>query len=148
VPKFNKHEEAVMRLMFGLADSVAEAQPSEILQEAEKNQANLLDEAEEVRGILRSAGRTYLQRKLRKSREDYETAVAEMHERRYDLPESALERRQLLEGLLRERPDFQPIVITAQHRDFTELTDDDVTSFLKQLKNLGLLDMPASPTSK
>jgi hypothetical protein len=38
--------------------------------------------------------------------------------------------------------------MTAQHRDFTEITDDDVKSFLKQLKNLGLLNMPASPTGK
>jgi hypothetical protein len=71
-----------------------------------------------------------------------------MHARKYDLPETAAERMQLLNVILRERPDFQPIVMTAQHRNFTELTDEDVTSFLRQLKDLGLLDMPASPTTK
>jgi hypothetical protein len=50
--------------------------------------------------------------------------------------------------VLRERPQFQEIVMTAQHREFSELSDDDVTSFLRQLKILGLLDLPASPTSK
>jgi hypothetical protein len=64
------------------------------------------------------------------------------------LPESATERRQLLRGVLRERPEFQEIVMTAQHREFSELTDDDVASFLRQLKILGLLDVPASPTNK
>jgi len=38
--------------------------------------------------------------------------------------------------------------MTAQHREFSELTDDDVASFLRQLKILGLLDVPASPTNK
>jgi hypothetical protein len=134
--------------MFGLADSVEEAQASEILEEAEKRGVNLLDEAEEVRGVLRSAGRAYLQRKLRESRAAYEAAVTNIHEQKYDLPGSASGRRQLLEGVLRERPQFQEIVMTAQHRNFGELTDEDVTSFLRQLKILGLLDMPATPTTK
>jgi hypothetical protein len=65
-----------------------------------------------------------------------------------DLPESAEERRHLLQGVLRERPQFQEIVMTAQHREFGELTDEDVTSFLRQLRILGLLDMPTSSTNK
>jgi hypothetical protein len=148
VPKFDKHEEAVMRLMFGLADSIEEAPAPAILEDAEKSGVSLLDEAEEVRRVLRSAGRSYLQRKLRESRSAYETAVAGLQKEMCDLPESAQERRELLHGVLRERPQFQGIVMTAQHREFSELSDDDVTSFLRQLKILGLLDMPASPTNK
>jgi hypothetical protein len=148
VPKFDKHEEELMRVMFGLGESLVEAPESEVLEEAKQNHVNLLDEAEEVRGILRSAGRRYLQRKLRESRQAYETAVAEMEGRKYDLPETAAERRQLLDAILRERPDFEPIVITAQHRNFSELTDEDVTSFLRQLKTLGLSDLLAAPTKK
>jgi hypothetical protein len=148
VPKFDKHEEELMRLMFGLSESVAEALPSEVLEEAEHCNANLLDEAEEVRGILRSAGRAYLQQKLRESRRAYEAAVEEMRSRKYDLPETAAARRRLLDSILRERPSFEPIVLTAQHRNFSDLTDEDVTSFLRQLKDLGLLDMPASPATK
>jgi hypothetical protein len=148
VPKFDKHEQELMRVMFGLSESVAEAPPSEVLEEAGRNGVNLLDEAEEVRGILRSAGRQHLRRKLQESREAYELALEEMKGQEYDLPVTAGERRRLLNAILRERPDFEPIVITAQHRDFTELTDDDVRSFLKQLKSLGLLNMPASPTGK
>jgi hypothetical protein len=148
VPKFDKHEEGVMRLMFGLADSIADASPSEVLEEADQNQINLLDEADEVRGILRAAGRQYLQRKLRESRQAYETAVTELQAKQYDLPKSTKERKELLRVTLRERPDFQPIVMTAQHRNFKELSDEDVTSFLKQLKDLGLLEVPASPKTK
>lgn len=148
MPKFDKHEEAVMRLMFGLADSIEEAPEAEILEDAEKSGVSLLDEAEEVRGVLRSAGRSYLQRKLRESRAAYETALVDLRKENCDLPQSADERRELLHGVLRERPQFREIVMTAQHRDFSELSDDDVTSFLRQLKILGLLDMPASPANK
>lgn len=148
MPKFDKHEEAVMRLMFGLADSIEEAPSTEILEDAEKSGVNLLDEAEEVRGLLRSEGRSYLQRKLRESRAAYETALVALQRESCDLPESAEERRAMLQGVLRERPQFQEIVMTAQHRQFSELSDDDVTSFLRQLKILGLLHMPPSPTNK
>ena len=147
MPKFDKHEKELMRVMFGLAEALAEAPQSEVLEEAEQNHVNLLDEAEEVRGILRSAGRAYLQRKLRESRRAYEMILAEMQDRKYDLPETVAERRELLDAILRGRPDLGPVLITAQYRDFSELTDDDVTSFLRQLKDLGL-DMPASPTTK
>jgi hypothetical protein len=101
-----------------------------------------------VRGILRAAGRQYLQRKLRESRQAYETAVTELQAKQYDLPKSKKERKELLRVTLRERPDFEPIVMTAQHRNFKELSDEDVTSFLKQLKDLGLLEVPASPKTK
>jgi hypothetical protein len=148
VPKFDKYEEDLMHLMFGLAESLAEAPEPDILGEAGQNRVNLLDEAEEVRGIMRSAGRQYLQRRLRKSRQAYETAVAEMKGKHCDLPEAPAERRQLLNAILRERPDLEPIVMTAQHRNFNELTDEDVTSFLRQLKILGLTDLPAEPTQK
>ena len=137
-----------MRVMFDLGESLVEAPESEVLEEARLNRVNLLDEAEEVRAILRSAGRRYLQRKLRESRQAYDTAVAEMQGKQYDLPKTAAERRQLLDAILQDRPDFEAIVITAQHRNLSQLTDEDVTSFLKQLKILGLSDLLAAPTKK
>jgi len=148
VSKVDKHEEELARLMFALGESLAEAPASDVLEEAKHNHVNLLDEAEEVRGILRSAGHQYLQRKLRESRETYEAVIAEMQNQRCDVPGTPGERRELLDSVLRERPELEPIVMTAQHRNFSELTDEDVTSFLKQLKILGILDMPASPTNK
>lgn len=146
MPQFDKHEEELMRLMFALGESLAEASTPEVLEEAKHSQVNLLDEAEEVRGILRSAGRRYLRRKLQESRQAYDAAVAEIRDKDYDLPSTPAERRRLLNTIFTERPDFEPMVLTAQHRNFNELTDEDITSFLKQLKALRLL--PASPTSK
>jgi hypothetical protein len=36
-------------------------------------------------------------------------------------------------------------MLIAQHRDFTEMTDDDVESWLQQFGALGLLDAEAEP---
>lgn len=147
--KTDKNEEALTRLIFGLAESVAEAPASELLDEAKQSGVNLLDEADEVRGILRRAGRRYLQRKLQESREEYERAVTEMQQRvDQGLPSTAAERRELLRIILDNRTEFRPIVLTAQHRNFIDLTDEDVTSFLKQLTELDLLDTRTAQNPK
>ncbi len=148
MPKLDKYEEQLMRVMFELGESLADAPEEEVLQEAKRNHVNLLDEADEVGAILRAAAREYMQRQLRQSRQAYEDAVSKMQQARYELPPTTLGRKQLLSSVLTRRPDFESIVMTTQFRDFNDLTDDDVTSFLKQLIDLGLLDIPTEPTSK
>jgi hypothetical protein len=148
VPKLDKHEEQLMLVMNMLGDSVAEAPESEVLEEVRHGQENLLDEGNEVRAILGNACRDYLQRKLREARQAYEAALSQLQQTEYDLPSTTSERRILLYSVLTRRPDFEAVVMTTQFRDFKNLTDDDVLSLLKQLKELRLLDAPAEPTSK
>jgi hypothetical protein len=148
VPKLDKHEEQVMLVMNMLADSLAEARESEVLEEVRHGHENLLDEANEVRAILGSACRDHLQRKLREARQAYEAALGQLQQTEYDLPSTTSERRSLLYSVLTRRPDFEAVVMTTQFRDFKNLTDDDVLSLLRQLKELRLLDAPAEPTSK
>jgi hypothetical protein len=148
VPKLDKHEEQLMLVTNMLADSLAEAPEAEILEEVRQGHEKLLDEANEVRAILGSACRDYLQRKLREARQAYEAALSQLQQTYYDLPSTTSERRNLLYSVLTRRPDFQAVVMTAQFRDFNNLADDDVLSLLKHLKDLGLLDTPAEPTSK
>lgn len=148
MPKLDKHEEQLMLVMNMLADSLAEAPESEVLEEVRHGHENLLDEANEVRAILGNACRDYLQRKLREARQAYEAALSQLQQTEYDLPSTTSERRSLLYSVLTRRPDFEAVVMTTQFRDFKNLTDDDVLSLLKQLKELRLLDAPAEPTSK
>jgi hypothetical protein len=148
VPKLDKHEEQLMLVMNMLADSLAEARESEVLEEVRHGHENLLDEANEVRAILGNACRDYLQRKLREARQAYEAALGQLQQTEYDLPSTTSERRSLLYSVLTRRPDFEAVVMTTQFRDFKNLTDDDVLSLLRQLKELRLLDAPAEPTSK
>jgi len=148
MPKLDKYEEQLMLVMDMLADSLAEAPEGEVLEEIRQGCENLLDEANEVRAILGSACRDYLQKNLRDARQAYETALFQLQQHDYNLPATTSERRSLLYSVLTRRPDFEALVLTAQFRDFNNLADDDVLSLLKQLKNLGLLDTPAEPTSR
>jgi hypothetical protein len=148
VPKLDKHEEQLMLVMNMLADSLAEAPESEVLEEVRQGHESLLDESNEVRAILGNAGRDHLQRKLREARQAYEAARSQLQQTEYDLPSTTSERRNLLYSVLTRRPDFEAVVMTTQFRDFKNLTDDDVLSLLRQLKELRLLDAPAEPTSK
>ena len=63
----------------------------------------------------------------------------------FQLPTSSGERRQLLEAVI-ARHQQADRMLTAQHRDFKEMTDDDVESWLQQFGALGLLD--AKPKTK
>jgi len=137
-----------MLVMNMLADSLAEAPESEVLEEVRQGHESLLDESNEVRAILGNAGRDHLQRKLREARQAYEAARSQLQQTEYDLPSTTSERRNLLYSVLTRRPDFEAVVMTTQFRDFKNLTDDDVLSLLRQLKELRLLDAPAEPTSK
>ena len=146
--KLDKYDEQLMRLMNELADSLAQADESEMLEEARNDEANLLNEAQEISGVLDAAGRQYVQRKLRESRLAYDAAISQMKDAYYDLPGTAVDRKRLLQFALERQPGLEPALITAQFREFSDLTDEDVLGLLRQLKELGLLDVPAEPTGK
>jgi hypothetical protein len=74
---------------------------------------------------------------LHQARAKYEVAKKNFAQRTYDLPKTASERRSLLLALT-QRPEIRS-VLTAQAREFRNLADSDVESFLKQLADLGLL---------
>ena len=66
--------------------------------------------------------------------------VAAMFKDDFPLPRSADERREMLNAFFASRPDIGSALLTAQHREFSELTDADVEDTLRQLKELGALD--------
>lgn len=146
MPKRTKDEQQLKRLMFALADSIQSASDEEILAEPGLEGKDALLESEKVRDLLRSVLKQIAQQKLREARKHYATAIDDLQSRRFPLPDSPLARRHLLMGVLDRRPDVGSALLTAQHRDFTSLTDDDIRSFLEQLIALGILpDGPTKP---
>ncbi len=74
-----------------------------------------------------------------RARADYEAEVAARRERRVEIPWPIAVQRRVLAAILHARPQFaQPL--TVQFRDFESLPDEDVTSLLRQLAELGALD--------
>jgi hypothetical protein len=45
------------------------------------------------------------------------------------------------------KPEIGAALLTAQHREFQDLTDADIQSFLEQLGALGVLDELRGPSS-
>jgi len=141
VPKKpQSYEEELAAIMNALAESVAEASDGEILAETQEEGADPAEAAEHVRNVLLNAAKTYRQRRLREAQQQYEFHIAAMQERTYNLPATAEERQKLLDLVFAQQPAMRSALLTAQHRDFTSLTDTDVESCLKQLQELGLLD--------
>jgi hypothetical protein len=145
MPKRNKYEEQLARIMGALANSVQRATDDELIDEARCEHQDQLKSAEQVRAVLQRALRDVSQSKLRAAREQYTAISKRLHENDYELPSTASERRRLLLSVLHQRRDIGAVVITAQYRDFSELSDEDVEGFLRQLKELGLLPAQVQP---
>jgi len=135
----NNYDEQLARIMNGLADSVLDLSDSELLAELQEEGVDPQVEAERTKNVLRAASKAYRKRKLEEAQRTYEKRVAEMRAKSYELPSSPSKQRELLAAVIAVRPDLQSALFTA-HRDFRELSDADVESFLKQLKELGVLD--------
>jgi len=130
------YERQLQAITDALSESVAEATDAEILAETREEGQEPESVANRVRNFLLSTSKTFLQREMTESRKQYERDVAALQGRRYTLPATAQERRSLLAWVFQQKPEF----LTAQWRDFENLTDEDVESCLKQMQELGILD--------
>lgn len=136
------YDEELARIMNGLAESTLEMSDEEMEEELRQEGDAPERVADEVRGVLRRAVKAHRQRNLLAAQKKYEDRLLRLGEKQYTLPDSAEGRRGLLVGLLAGNPDVRSL-LTAQNRDFTDLPDSEVTSYLKQLHELGALDDPA-----
>ena len=134
------YELELFNVMNALADVEWEMSESEILDELRGDGRDLETEAESVREIFRRAVKEFRQAPLRDAQKRYEQRVSNICKRDFRLPNSASERRELLSAFMAQTPDFGNSILTAQHREFKDLTDIDVESYLNQLMELGAIE--------
>ena len=128
------------RVIDGVVESILEASEEELDEDLRARGEDPDAVAERMRELAEGAVERHRgKERLRRAREQYEARVAAMAEREYDLPESMWEQRQLLDQVFHARPDVAQMV-TLQFRDLRGLPDEDVTSCLRQLAELGVLD--------
>jgi hypothetical protein len=141
VPKKpQSYEKELQAIMYALAESVAEASDEDILTEMQEEGENPEVAAERVRNVLLGAVKDFRQRRLVEAQRQYELHIATMEKKNYILPTSTGERRKLLDLVLSRQPVMRSALLTSQYRDFKDLTDDDVGSYLRQLQELGAFD--------
>jgi hypothetical protein len=136
--KGRNYDEELARIMNGLAESTLNMSDEELDKELREEGEEPERVVEEVRDVIRRAVKSHRQRNLLAAQRKYEDRILYLEKKKYSLPESVAEQRSLLTGLLANNANVRSL-LTAQHRDFTDLPDSEVTSYLKQLNELGAL---------
>jgi hypothetical protein len=137
--KQNKYDEELERLFNELAQSVVSLSDPEIFEEVAAQGVDARKEADRIDALLRKTSKSARQHKLQAAKEEYIRQVAAMEKKEYGIPQEPEKRRKLLMATLARCPDVSPAV-TAQFRDFTDLSDEDIVTALKQLAELNLLN--------
>lgn len=139
MPDMPTKDDSRLRAFYdALADSILEASDADVEIELRERALNPTEVASNVQRILLAAVKQFKQRKLSASQSMYEAEVERIRTTKYSLPSSAEERRALLWRVITGAPSMSGLV-TAQHRDFKDLTDTDVIGLLQQLGDLGVL---------
>lgn len=141
MPEKPRDYEAELRaIMDTLAESVAEASDEDILAEAREAGEDPARTTARVRAVLRRAVKDYEQKPLREAQKAYEESVQSIRARTFVLPNTPESRRKLFTLVMNQKPELGRALLTAQHREFEDLTDVDIQSYLEQLGALGVLD--------
>jgi hypothetical protein len=134
------YDAELFNVMSALAESGWEMTDEEVLDDARECGEDVERDAEHVKDVFRRSLKEHRQAPLREAQKKHESRVAAMFKEDSRLPQSADERREMLNAFFASRPDIGSALLTAQHREFSELTDADVEDTLRQLKELGALD--------
>ncbi len=135
-----KYDDQLRALLEEMAEVVAQSSDEEILAEAREDGENTTQAAQQIRNFLQNKVKAYQQRALHEAQEHYEQRIQTLYRNSFKLPTSTQERRDLLTHVLSLRPDIRAALLTAQHREFKNLSDEDIEGYLKQFQELGVLD--------
>lgn len=141
--KPRNYEAELFNVMNTLGESEWEMSDEEVLKEVREEGEDPEKEAERIRDIFRRAFKEHQQAPLREAQKKYEEHLTSMFKKDVSLPPSPEERRNLLDGFLASRPDLSSALLTGAHREFKDLTDADVESYIKQLTELGAFESPS-----
>ena len=130
--KMRDYEQELTRFMNGMAEAVADMSDEEVTQELAEGPVD----SEQVRKLLRDAIKECQQRPLVEAQKRYEEHVAALGSDEFEVPGGLDEQREMITSILASNPQIGAGLLTAQYRDFTELPDEDVESYLRQLMKL------------
>ena len=109
-----------------------------IIEEKKAAGADPESAAQHILSFIQSGIKKQRQYKLHVARERYNQFMTRQQRRTHTLPDVPIERRALLNGILASNENV-PREITMAFREGKHMSDDDVTSILEDLVELGLL---------
>lgn len=143
--KERNYNEGLAHVMNTLAESTLDLSEEEVDAEIREEGDDPRHSTDHVKNLLRRAVKDYQQRLLREAQKHYEASLAAMNDEESFLPTSVEDQRDLFIAAMTNNPEVRSALLTAQHRDFKDLTEADIRSYLKQLKTLGALDKLDKP---
>lgn len=135
----NKKDEALRAFYEEMSESILQADDAELEEECRERGTSMNADVDRMRQLLANTFKTFQQRALVAARKKHQERTATINAQRFQLPASPEERRALLDAVIVQHQQAGQMLI-AQHREFKELTDEDVESWLLQFGTLGLLD--------
>lgn len=125
-----------------MGESILQADDAELEEEYAHGGASIDGDAVRMQQLLAKTFKSFQQRALVAAKQKHQERTARISAQQFRLPANPQERRALLDAVIAQHQQAGKMLI-AQHREFTELTDDDVESWLQQFGVLGLLDEKA-----
>ena len=135
-------EEKARRVLEAIAESVAEAGDEEILEDMRAEGEDPPAIAQEVRSALLRGVTAYKKTRLLAAKKQHDKQVEELRGKAFRLPDTPAAMRALLSRVLTLAPEYKAALLTAQYRDLSDLSDEDVRQHLIQLAHLGVLEDP------
>lgn len=132
--------ERLAAVMNSLAERAVSASDKEILDDAAAAGVDVKAEATRIRSTLADGVLRAKKQRLQDADAQHKRSVAALDQRVARLPSTPAAKRALLDRVVSRRPETRQQLLTLQHREFEEFTNDDVDSALRQLGALGLLD--------
>jgi AcrR family transcriptional regulator len=130
------YNQELASIMNAMAESTLDLTDEEIEAEIREEGGDPDTIAEHVRDVLRQAIKECQQRPLMEAQKRYDERLSALREKQYQMPELPAEQREMINTLLAANPHLRSGAFTAQFRDFNELADEDVGSYLRQLLEL------------
>jgi hypothetical protein len=122
-----------------LAASIEAAKPAELAEDLSASGHDLNEIASSMKTAALSGIKQFQQRRLHQARQRYQQNSSRIGHRSQGLAASSDGRRTQFFALLKANPSLKSAV-TLQHRDLSELTDEDIESALEELDLLGALE--------
>jgi hypothetical protein len=135
----SKKDKALRAFYEEMSESILQADDAELEEESRERGTSMDADADRMRQLLANTFKAFQQRALMAARKKHEETTAKITAQQFQLPASPAERRSLLDAVIAQHQKAGRMVI-AQHREFKELTDEDVESWLQQFGALGLLE--------
>ncbi len=133
--------EETERILEELAVSIEAAEPAEIAADLKDGGVDLIEIESRMKAAALSGIKTFKQKGLHRARERYQESSARIERQARGLTESSADRRRRFFQVLETNPEIRSS-LTVQHRDLTEMTEDDIDSALEEMEILGVLGEP------